>query len=127
MQVGFGISQKTLERLEWPEILARLAELVRTPQTRARLLAAAADDPPGTSLFVEPEALADLSILDAAEHLHAAFLQRLAVDPAGRLAETLADLARLSLEQRDLARRRVGLRLPRSVTSQDAYVRIHIR
>ena len=49
--MGFGISQKTLERLEWPEILARLAELVRTPQTRARLLAAAADDPPGTSLF----------------------------------------------------------------------------
>jgi DNA mismatch repair protein MutS2 len=51
VQVGFGISQKTLERLEWPEILTRLGEFVRTPQARARLHAAGEQDGPGSSLF----------------------------------------------------------------------------
>ncbi len=38
MQVGFRISQKTLERLEWGAILARLAERARTPLGRRRIL-----------------------------------------------------------------------------------------
>ncbi len=36
MQMGFRVSQKTLERLEWEQILARLAEFARTPRGRAR-------------------------------------------------------------------------------------------
>jgi DNA mismatch repair protein MutS2 len=39
VQVSFSISQKTLERLEWPEILARLAERARTPLARSAILA----------------------------------------------------------------------------------------
>ena len=34
MQVSFGISQKTLERLDWAQVLERLAEHARTPQAR---------------------------------------------------------------------------------------------
>ena len=35
--MGFSISQKTLEALGWPEILARVAERARTPQARTRI------------------------------------------------------------------------------------------
>ena len=34
--MGFEISQKTLERLEWPEILARLGAVAVTPGGRGR-------------------------------------------------------------------------------------------
>ena len=37
MQVGFRVSQKALERLEWPLVLAGLLEWARTPRGRARL------------------------------------------------------------------------------------------
>jgi DNA mismatch repair protein MutS2 len=36
VQVSFGTSQKTLERLEWPQVLGRLAELAQTPRGRRR-------------------------------------------------------------------------------------------
>jgi DNA mismatch repair protein MutS2 len=35
----FSVSQKTLERLEWPEVLERLAEYARTPYGRQRIVA----------------------------------------------------------------------------------------
>jgi hypothetical protein len=35
-RLGFSITQKTLERLEWPRIAARLAAAARTPGGRAR-------------------------------------------------------------------------------------------
>ena len=57
MQVSFSISQKTLERLEWPRILDRLAEFVRTPQALARLHGQGSDGQLGTALF-EPSAAA---------------------------------------------------------------------
>ena len=41
--MSFRVSQKTLERLEWARILARLAGHARTPRGRARL--AASGDP----------------------------------------------------------------------------------
>ena len=55
MQVSFIISQKTLERLEWPRILDRLAEFARTPQALARIHGEGSDGQPGTALF-EPNA-----------------------------------------------------------------------
>ena len=92
MQVGFGISQKTLERLEWPEILARLAELVQTPQTRARLLAAAADDPPGTSLFEASAAGVRERLAETAEAN--AILAQGDAPPIGGAAQLATSLAR---------------------------------
>jgi DNA mismatch repair protein MutS2 len=35
--VSFSVAQKTLERLEWAQVLARLQSFVRTPAARARL------------------------------------------------------------------------------------------
>ena len=49
--MSFEIAQKTLERLEWPQILARLGEHARTPQGRSRFLGEAS----ATALF-EPSA-----------------------------------------------------------------------
>ena len=52
--MGFRIAQKTLERLEWPQVVARLAGQCRTPQARRRLLPDAPEDgaaEPATSLF----------------------------------------------------------------------------
>jgi len=37
--MAFSVTQKTLERLEWPVIVERLADVLRTPRGRARLLA----------------------------------------------------------------------------------------
>jgi DNA mismatch repair protein MutS2 len=53
--VGFSVSHKSLERLEWPEILARLARAAETPQARARLAEPGPAGVPGTALF-EPDA-----------------------------------------------------------------------
>ena len=50
-QVSFEISQKTLERLEWSQILERLAERARTPRARARLDPDAQDASAPGSLF----------------------------------------------------------------------------
>ena len=54
MQMGFRVSQKTLERLEWEQILARLAEFARTPRGRARLARRGEDGAIPTDLF-EPD------------------------------------------------------------------------
>jgi len=54
MQMGFRVSQKTLERLEWAQILARLAEFARTPRGRARLARRSDDGTIPTDLF-EPD------------------------------------------------------------------------
>jgi DNA mismatch repair protein MutS2 len=35
--MAFTVTQKTLERLEWPQILARLSELAYTPKARTRI------------------------------------------------------------------------------------------
>lgn len=35
----FAVSRRTLEQLDWPQVIARLADLARTPQARASLLA----------------------------------------------------------------------------------------
>jgi len=45
--MSFTVTQKTLERLEWPVIVERLADELRTPRGRQRVLPAG----PGTSLF----------------------------------------------------------------------------
>ncbi len=37
MQVSFAVSQKTLQRLDWPQVLSRLADCARTPRAAARL------------------------------------------------------------------------------------------
>jgi DNA mismatch repair protein MutS2 len=92
VQVGFGISQKTLERLEWPEILARLGELVQTPQTRARLLAAAADDPPESSLFEASAAGVRERLAETAEAN--AILAQGDAPPIGGAAQLATSLAR---------------------------------
>jgi DNA mismatch repair protein MutS2 len=50
VQVGFSISQKALERLEWGEILARLSEHARTPLARARIASQALFETPGEAV-----------------------------------------------------------------------------
>jgi len=92
VQVGFGISQKTLERLEWPEILAHLAEFVRTPQARARLLDAPADGPPGASLFEASAAGVRERLAETAEAN--AILAEGDAPPIGGAAQLGAALAR---------------------------------
>jgi len=54
--VGFAISQKALERLEWPQVLARLAALARTPRARARLRPGEGAAEAGAPSLFEPEA-----------------------------------------------------------------------
>ena len=49
-------------------------------------------------------------VLHAGEHPHATLAQAQAVHPAGGLAEVLAGLAGLALQQPDLARQRFGFR-----------------
>ena len=51
MQVSFGISQKTLESLEWAQILGRLSEHAQTPQARLEILGQQPDDPAGAAMF----------------------------------------------------------------------------
>ncbi len=74
MQVSFSISQKTLERLEWPRILDRLAEFVRTPQALARLHGQGSDGQSGTALF-EPSGAAVRERLAETAEAHAILSQ----------------------------------------------------
>jgi DNA mismatch repair protein MutS2 len=88
--MSFSVEQKTLECLEWAEVLARLGAFARTPRGRAKL--AAASDGAGASLF---EASADgvrerlaetgeaLAILDAGD-----------LPPLGGVADVAASLRR---------------------------------
>src|SRR5690606_31914423 len=52
----------------------------------------------------------DLEVLDRVEHLYLLVLQAGAVDPAGGLAQAVADLGLLALQQEHLAGRRMHLR-----------------
>ncbi len=55
--------------------------------------------------------IVDLEVLDRVEHLHVLVLQTGAMDPAGGLAQAVADLGLLALQQEHLTRRRMRLRL----------------
>ncbi len=52
--MSFSVAQKTLERLEWSDVLARLEKFVRTPVARARL-AAGEGEAASSSLFEASE------------------------------------------------------------------------
>jgi DNA mismatch repair protein MutS2 len=86
----FSITQKTLERLEWPRIAARLAAAARTPRGRASLTPAPGED--AASGFA-PD-------LEAVRELHAETEQALAIlaegdaPPLGGVEEISASLAR---------------------------------
>ncbi|MNN83855.1 hypothetical protein D3C81_2009460 [compost metagenome] len=54
-------------------------------------------------------AVVDFQVLDAVEHLHALVLQARSVDPASGLAQAVAYLGCLALQQEHLARRCVKL------------------
>ena len=88
--MSFSVEQKTLERLDWPEVLARLGAFARTPRGRAKL--AAASNGAGASLFEDSadgarERLAEtreaLAILDTGER-----------PPLGGVAEVATSLRR---------------------------------
>ena len=49
-------------------------------------------------------AVVDAFVVDSRDHSHVSLLQFRAVDPAGRLPETAADLAVLALQERDFTR-----------------------
>jgi DNA mismatch repair protein MutS2 len=88
--MAFRVAAKTLERLEWPQIAARLAAHARTPRVRARLAA-----PDGAAGLFEPEAEGARARL--AETREARRL--LAADtalPAGDLADPAEALGRAS-------------------------------
>ena len=53
----------------------------------------------------------DLQVLDAVKHLHLLVLQAGAVDPTSGLAQAIADLGSLALQQEHFSRRRMGLGL----------------
>ncbi len=92
MQVGFRISQKTLERLEWGAILSRLAGYARTPPTRTRLAGGTPGAPAGLSLF-EPDASGVRARLaETREALH--LLEAGEAPPLGGVAELDPSLAR---------------------------------
>jgi len=55
--MSFSVQQKTLEMLEWPQLLVRLSDGCRTPQTRELLLATL--DGRGTVFAQTPEAVRD--------------------------------------------------------------------
>jgi DNA mismatch repair protein MutS2 len=63
VQVSFGASQKTFERLEWPQVLARLADLAETPLARRRF---AGNERPGA---VGEPALLEASLAGVLERL----------------------------------------------------------
>jgi DNA mismatch repair protein MutS2 len=64
--VSFSVAQKTLERLEWSQILARLGEYLRTPAARARLLPAPGEGV-STALFETSESGARERLAETAE------------------------------------------------------------
>ena len=49
--MSFEISQKTLERLEWAQVLERLAVHARTPQARREIVGRDTDALPGAAIF----------------------------------------------------------------------------
>jgi DNA mismatch repair protein MutS2 len=53
VQVSFGASQKTFERLEWPQVLARLADLAKTPLGQRRFAGNERVDTPGAPALLE--------------------------------------------------------------------------
>jgi DNA mismatch repair protein MutS2 len=84
VQVGFSISQKALERLEWAEILARLSEHARTPLARARIASRSLFEPEGDAVRERlVETREALGVLEAGE-----------APPLSGLAELGASLAR---------------------------------
>jgi len=81
----FSITQKTLERLEWPRIAARLANAARTPRGRAALT-----PPPGADAAAGFE-----TSLEAVLERHAETAEALAILSAGD-APPLAGVAEVS-------------------------------
>jgi DNA mismatch repair protein MutS2 len=53
VQVSFSVSQKTLERLEWPEVLARLASLTQTPHGRRQFAEVEGTGTPGAPALLD--------------------------------------------------------------------------
>jgi DNA mismatch repair protein MutS2 len=88
--VSFRVAQKTLERLEWAEILARLGDRVRTPGARERLQPREGERV-ATGLFEPGEAGVRERLAETAEarSLLAAG-EPLPLGPVAELAETLA-------------------------------------
>jgi len=64
--VTFSVAQKTLERLEWADVLARLEKFVRTPIARSRL-AAAEGESISSSLFEPSESGVRARLAETAE------------------------------------------------------------
>jgi DNA mismatch repair protein MutS2 len=84
--VTFDVSQKTLERLEWPQLLARLRSFARTPRGVARL------EPEAPPLF-EPSAEAVRERLEETSEARA-ILARGDAPPLGGVADLAASLRR---------------------------------
>jgi DNA mismatch repair protein MutS2 len=88
--LDFSITQKTLERLEWPRIVARLAAAARTPQGRAAL--APRPEAAGALPFEPSLAAVHERHAETAEAL--ALLAEAAAPPLSGIAEVAAPLAR---------------------------------
>ncbi len=90
--MGFRITQRTLERLEWPRILARLRDFAATPRGRARCAAREAEP----ALF---EVTREGVLLRLAETGEArAILDAGEAPPLGGVADPSASLARARKE-----------------------------
>jgi DNA mismatch repair protein MutS2 len=89
--VAFSVAQKTLERLEWSQVLERLARHLRTPLARARLVAAEGETV-SAALF-EPTAAGVRDRLAETAEARAILLGGDA-PPVGELADLHAPLAR---------------------------------
>ena len=87
----FSVAQKTLERLEWSQVLARLARHVRTPRARARL-APAAGESVSTALLEQTSAGVRDRLAETTEAR--AILAGGDASPVGELADLQASLAR---------------------------------
>jgi len=83
--MSFRVPAKSLARLEWPDLLARLARHLRTPEARAAL----AEAP-----FAESAALARRRLAETSEAR--ALLRASASLPFGELPDLSAELARLA-------------------------------
>jgi DNA mismatch repair protein MutS2 len=99
--VPFRVAAKTLERLEWPEILARLAACARTPRARARLTA----DPEAAAALFEAEPEGVRARLAETAEARALLLDGAAL-PAADLADPGEELGRA---------RRGGVLAPRAL------------
>jgi DNA mismatch repair protein MutS2 len=89
--VAFSIAQKTLERLEWSQVLARLGRYLHTPGARARL-APAEGESVSTALFEPTEAGVRVRLAETAEAR--SILRTGGASPIGELADLAAPLAR---------------------------------